>query len=102
MNTCEFKKKNVSKSVIFDLQVKNLRDNAAVFIESKRATNNSNISVMGIDYIGNTGHLYQVDAFEDVMIAFPCSILHTPCDLASLNNFDETLNSFCYLKVICY
>lgn len=87
LNTCEFKRKNVSKSVIFDQQVKNLRDNAAVFIESKRATNNSNISVVGIDYIGKTGYLYQLEACEDVLIASPISLLNTPCNLASLNNF---------------
>lgn len=34
LNTCEFKRKNVSKSVILDQQIKNPRDNAAVFIES--------------------------------------------------------------------
>lgn len=98
LNTCEFKKKNAFTSVIFDQQVKNLWDNAAVFIESKKATIDSNINVMGIDCIGDTGHLYRADAFEDVRIASAISILNTPCNLASLNNFDETLNSLKLLE----
>lgn len=102
LNTCEFKKKNVSKSVIFSQQVKNLRDNAAVLIESSKATNNDNIIINGIDYIGDTGYLYQLNAFEDIMIASPVSILITPSNLASLRNFGDTLNSLYYLKVNCY
>ncbi|CAO3703102.1 unnamed protein product [Rhizopus stolonifer] len=94
----EFKKTKVSKSVITNQQVKNLRDNAAIMIESKKVTKDKNIGINGIDYIGDTGYLYQLDTFEDVIIASPISILVTPSNLATLKIFDETLNALYYLK----
>lgn len=75
LNTCEFKKKNVSKSVILDQQVKTLRDNAAILIESKKANSNNKININGVDYIGGSGYLYQLGAFEDVLVASPISTL---------------------------
>ncbi|KAI8091819.1 hypothetical protein BDF21DRAFT_149669 [Thamnidium elegans] len=91
-------KKNVSKSVIINQQVKNLRDNAAVMIDSSKATNNNNITVNGIDYIGDTDYLYQLNVFEDIMITSSVSTLITPSNLASLKTFGETLNSLYHLK----
>lgn len=67
-------------------------------IESSKAANNNDITVNGIDYIGDTGYLYQLNAFEDIMIASPVSILITPSNLTSLKAFDETLNSLYCLK----
>lgn len=74
LNTSEFKKENVSKSVMFDQQIKNLCDNSAIMIESKRAIKKDNININGIDYIGDTSYLYQLDEFGDVLIATPISI----------------------------
>lgn len=50
----------ISKSVMFDQKIKNLCDNAAIMIESKRTINKSNINMNGTDYIGDTGYLYDL------------------------------------------
>lgn len=101
LNTGEFKKKNVSKPIKVTQQIKNIRDNAAILIESKKLTKND-IAVNGIDYIGNTGYLYEIVNFKDVIIALPVSKLNTPHNLATLNHFGDTLNSLYYLKVSHY
>lgn len=98
LNTGEFKKRNVSKSVMITQQIKNIRDNAAILIEWKKLTKND-ITVNGIDYIGDTGYLYEIVYFKDVIIALSVSILSTPHNLVTLSHFGDTLNSLYYLNV---
>lgn len=100
LNTNEFKKKDVSAAVAINQQVKNLRDNAAVLIESNKLTKDDSDIVNGIDFVGDVGYMYKLVKYQDVIVATPVSKLVTPCDITTLKLFDYTSNSLYYLKVI--
>ncbi|KAI9478302.1 MAG: hypothetical protein EXX96DRAFT_570340 [Benjaminiella poitrasii] len=97
LNTGEFKRKNVSKKVKITQQVKNIRDNKAILIESKKLIKND-IAVNGIDYIDDIGYLYEIVHFQDVIAVLPVPKLNTLHNLVTLNHFGDTLNSLYYLK----
>ncbi|CEP10417.1 hypothetical protein [Parasitella parasitica] len=77
--------------------MKNIRDNAAILIESKKLAK-TDVVVNGIDYIGDTGYLYEFVGFEDVIVVLPTSKLNTSHNLATLHSFGSTLNSLYYLE----
>lgn len=66
LNTSKFKKKNVSQSVIISQQIKNIRDNGAIMIESKKLTKNNAIIVNGINYVGDAGYLYKIVNYQKI------------------------------------
>jgi hypothetical protein len=103
LNTNEFKKKNVSIAVLMNQQVKNLRDNAAIMVESIKLIEDGDIAINGIDYVGNSGYAYEMVEFKDVLVALPVSRMNTPENIEMLKEFESTLNCVYYVKVReCY
>lgn len=100
-NTNEFKKVDGSTLAIATQQVNNLRDNAAVIIDSIRlTTGDTDIIVNGIDYVWDVGYTYEMKKYNDIFVALPNSIIHTPQNSKSLNEFRATLNVIYYIKVM--
>lgn len=65
--------------------MKNLRDDDAIMVGSRKVTQTQDVIVNGIDLISNVVYLYKMMNYRDVVIALPISKLSTPHNLASLN-----------------
>lgn len=99
-NLCssEFKRRNVSDSILLHQQCKNTRINACV-MNNLRSLLNQDVSLLSMDWCGREGYMIQMFKYKNVYVSQHLSSLYIPANLLELTSFKKTLKYLFIWKV---